>query len=65
MFMACIFGYTEIRSFSEDEEKAKKLALKKKKSLCRDDLERWTWETVTDYYGATVEEIKDGLIITN
>jgi len=63
MYMATIQGWTEIRAFSEDEEKAKKLALKRKKELCRDDLTKWTWETVSEYYGAYTTEIKEGLIL--
>ena len=63
MYMAIIQEWTEVRAFSEDEEKAKKLALKRKKALCRDDLNKWTWETVSEYYGAYTVEIKEGLIL--
>lgn len=63
MWMAIIKGWTDIEAFSESEEKAKKLALKEKKRLCKDDLEKWTWETCDEYYGAYTIEIKDGLIL--
>ena len=64
MYMAMIMGWTIVTAFDEDMEKAKKNAIKEKKSLCRDDLERWTWDTVTDYYGTRVEELKSGAVIT-
>ena len=63
MWMAVIRGWTDIEAFSESEEKAKKLALKEKKRLCKDDLEKWTWETCYEYYGAYTIEIKEGLIL--
>ena len=63
MYMATIYGWTEIKAFSEDESKAKKLAVKRKKELCRDDLSKWTWETCDEYYGATVEELKEGVVL--
>lgn len=63
MWMAVIKGWTDIEAFSENEEKAKKLALKEKKRLCKDDLEKWTWETCDEYYGAYTIEIKEGLIL--
>ena len=65
MYMAIIYGYTEIFAFSADMEKAKKKALRKKKELCRDDLEKWTWETVSEYYGARVFLVTDGLVMVD
>ena len=61
--MAYISGWQPVAAFSEDEKTAKSLAVKKKKKFCKDDLDRWTWETVADYYGAWVKEIKEGTVI--
>ena len=63
MYMAVIRGWNQVVAFSEDVEKAKKLAVKEKKKYCKDDLEKWTWERCSEYYGTIVEEIKDGLVI--
>lgn len=63
MYMAKIYGYTEVMAFSEDKEKAKKLAIKEKKSFAKDDLKKWSWDTVSEYYGATVIKIKEGTTI--
>ena len=65
MYMAVIKGWTEVRAFSEDKSKAKDLAVKKKKSLCQDDLNKWNWEECDIYYGAYVAEIKEGTVIAN
>ena len=65
MYMAHIYGWTEVTAFSEDMEKAKKLAVKKKKAFCKDDLNKWTWETVSEYYGAKVFKISEGLVFTD
>ena len=65
MYVAIIKGWTTVATFSEDEEKAKKLAIEKKKSFARDDLDKWNWETVSDYYGAFTEKIKEGTILTD
>lgn len=64
MYMAHIGGWDTVQAFSEDKEKAKKLAVKQKKKWCRDDLDKWTWETCDEYYGAWVVEIKEGLILS-
>lgn len=64
MYMATIFGYTEVRAFSNSDAVAKKLALQQKKKLCKDDLSQWTWERVSEYYGTEVIEIKEGLVDT-
>lgn len=62
MYMATIFGYTEIRAFAETEEKAKKQALKIKKRLFPDEpIDKWTWDSVESYYGANVVEIKPNM----
>ncbi len=65
MFMAVIHGWTEVRAFASTEAKAKKLALAEKKRLCQDDLEKWTWDSVEEYYGANVCEIKEGSVVLN
>lgn len=65
MYMAIIRGWTSVVAFSEDQEKAKKMAIKKKKSFAKDDLDKWTWDTVSEYYGAFVEEIKEGTVLTD
>lgn len=65
MYMAVIRGWTEVAAFSEDAEKAKKMAIRKKKSFAKDDLDKWTWDAVDEYYGAYVTEIKEGLILTD
>ena len=63
MWIAVIGGWTDVEAFSDSEEKAKRLAVKEKKRLCKDDLEKWTWETCEEYYGAYTEEIKEGTIL--
>lgn len=63
MWMAIIDGWTDVEVFSDSEEKAKRLAVKEKKKLCRDDLDKWTWETCQEYYGASTEEIKEGTVL--
>ena len=65
MVMALIGGWTEVMAFAEDEEKAKRLALKEKKRRCRDDLEKWTWKRCDEYYGTIVKEVKDGVVLTD
>ena len=60
MYMAIISGWQEVAAFSNDKSKAQNLAVKKKKSLCPDELDKWTWENCEEYFGAYVEEIKDG-----
>lgn len=65
MYMALIRGWTEVAAFSENPEKAKKLAIKEKKKYAKDDLDKWTWETVSDYYGTYLEEIKEGSVFTD
>ena len=69
MYLAHIDGWESVEAFSEDKEKAKKLAIKKKKEV--KDLERfpmdgkWTWEKCEEHYGAWVIEIKDGMTLHN
>ncbi len=63
MYAVKIHGWTEIVVFSADIEKAKRKAVREKKRLCHDDLNKWTWETVTEYYGTSVIEIKEGLML--
>lgn len=62
-YMAYIDGWQPVIAFGSTEIDAKKLALRAKKKKCRDDLEKWTWDRVHEYYGAWVEEVKDGKII--
>ena len=63
MYMAYVCGWQSVAAFSEDEETAKKLAVKEKKRYCKDDLDRWTWNNVEEYYGAWVEKVKEGTVI--
>ena len=65
MYMAVIGGWDSIQAFSENREKAKRTALKAKKSRCKDDLDSWTWNNVTEYYGGWVVEIKEGTVLNN
>lgn len=65
MYAAKIYGWDEVVVFSEDKEKAKRLAIKAKKARCKDDLKEWTWEECNDYYGASVVKIKEGMILDN
>lgn len=64
MFMANIGGWTDVYAFAETAEKAKKLAVAKKKSFARDDLTRWTWDACVEYYGASCIEIKPNTAYT-
>lgn len=63
IYMAVIDGWTDVEAFSTDPEKAKRLAVKEKKLLCKDDLSKWTWESCREYYGAWVEEINEGTVL--
>jgi hypothetical protein len=63
MYMARIDGWDVVLAFSNNPEKAKELAVEKKKSIARDDLDEWTWETVSEYYGADLVEVKDGMVL--
>ena len=65
MYMAIIYGWQTVTAFSENKEKAKRLAVNAKKASCRDDLTRWTWASCAEYYGARVTEIREGDIITD
>ena len=64
MYMAFIGGWDSVAAFSEDEKTAKKLAIREKKRYCKDDLDKWSWNNVKDYYGAWVQEVKEGTVIT-
>lgn len=64
MYMAKIDGWTPVAAFSEDEEKAKKLAIKKKKALCKDEPVKWKWEEMEEYFGASCWKIKEGMVLT-
>ena len=63
LYMVTIHGWTEVKVFSADIEKAKKIAIREKKKFAKDDLEKWTWETVSEYYGTSIDKIADGTII--
>lgn len=65
MYMAIIRGWTSVVAFSENEETAKKLAIKEKKIFARDDLDVWTWERVSEYYGAYTEKINEGTVLVD
>lgn len=65
MYLAKICGWNTVVSFSEDKEKAKKLAVREKKKYCKDDLEKWNWKECEEYYGAEITEIKEGLVLTD
>ena len=63
MYMAIIFGWDNVIAFSEDEEKAKKLAIKRKKKSNEDYFpDKWDWNSVTEFYGANVVKIKEGYV---
>lgn len=65
MYMAKINGWSDVIAFGADEVQAKNLALKKKKSLCKDEpVGRWTWDNVEEYFGACCYKIEDGLVLT-
>ena len=68
LYMATIKGWTEVTAFSTDLEKAKKLAVQRKKELCRDDViyldnRKWTWKSCDNWWGTSIEEITDGTVI--
>ena len=65
MYFACISGYTDITAFSDNEEKAKKLAVAAKKKLCKNDLpsNEWNWDRVSSYYGGWTGKVKEGLVL--
>lgn len=66
MYMAVIYGWTEVQAFSKDKDKAMRLAVKEKKRLCKDDdIDRWTWKNCEEYYGASVYSIKEGMAIVD
>jgi len=63
MYMAVISGWNVVVAFSEDEEKAKKLAVGTKKKHCVDDLEKWNWKECKEFYGAYVKKVEEGTVI--
>ena len=63
MYMARIEGWYEVIAFSNSLEKAKKLAINQKKKICKDENIKWDWDSIQSFYGAFVEEIKEGTII--
>lgn len=63
MYLAYICGWNPIIAFSESEDKAKAKAVKEKKARYKDDLEKWTWDSVSEFYGAYTREVKEGTII--
>lgn len=63
LYMAKIGGWNPVVAFATDEETARRLAVKEKKKWFRDDLERWSWKTVSEYYGASVHIITDGTVL--
>ncbi len=63
LYMAKIGGWNPVIAFASDEETAKKNAVKEKKKWFHNDLEKWNWETVSEYYGASVEIITDGTVL--
>ena len=68
MYMACIDGWATVQAFSEDKEKAKRLAVKRKKEVDGEETypleKRYTWKNCEEYYGAWVVEIKEGLVLS-
>lgn len=70
LYMAIIKGWTEVVAFSTSLEKAKKLAVQRKKELCSDDViyldnHKWTWESCDNWWGTNIEEITDGTILSD
>lgn len=60
MYMAKIDGWTEVYAFSKDADKAKRLAIKKKRDVAPDEGVRWNWESVKEYFGASCIKIEEG-----
>lgn len=68
MYMAIIHGYDDVMAFHENEARAKQLAVKRKRELCPNDLEksdRWTWADCAEYFGANVYQVENGTVIDN
>ena len=63
LYMAKIGGWNPVIAFASDEETAKKIAVKEKKKWFHEDLKTWTWETVSEFYGAKVELVTDGTVL--
>lgn len=63
MFMAVIEGYDIVLAFEDTEDKAKEKAVSEKKRLCKDDLSEWTWNNVSEYYGASCIEVSNGSVV--
>lgn len=65
LFCATINGWYVVRAYHTNKETAKKLAIEKKKTLCFDEpIDSWTWERVAEYFGADVERVYSGKVIT-
>lgn len=65
LYCAKIYGWYEVRAYHTDKETAKKLAIEKKKTLCFDEpIDSWTWERIESYFGADVERVYSGKVIT-
>ena len=65
LYMAAIGGWTEVRVFSTDPKKAKKLAIEEKKKVAPDEPVKWNWKTMEEYFGAKLVEISEGTIVIN
>ena len=63
MFRVKIHGWTTVEAYSDDLDKAIKSAIKEKKKRCKDDLAKWNYNTVSEFYGISIEEIKEGSVI--
>lgn len=63
LYMAKIGGWNPVVAFSTNEETAKSMAVEEKQKWFHDDLEIWTWEAVSEFYGAKVELVTDGTVL--
>ena len=59
MYMAGIGGWLDVLAFANTPEEAKRIAIKNKRRLCKDEEDvMWTWEGVQEYFGAYLLELK-------
>lgn len=65
LYMAVLDGYEEITAFSEDKEKAKRLACKKKKELYPEDVKGQTLKQIWQDNGIRLYKISEGTVITD
>lgn len=59
MWIAYIGGYNPVIAFGKTIEEAERKVIKAKKARYKDDLDKWNWESVSDFYGAWCKKVDE------